>query len=160
MFAVDSNIALDVLEGPDETAHRSAALLQTLSHRGAVITCGIVWAELAGRREGPEVESALTALRITVDWALDKSVFEFAVRAWRHYLERREQGGRSFVCPHCHRGVGVWECPYCGLSVPPPRHLMSDFLIGGHAEARGLSLITRDRGIYQRYFPDLALIQP
>lgn len=38
--------------------------------------------------------------------------------------------------------------------------LIADFLIGGHAAATGLPLLTRDPGPYRRYFPDLTLIAP
>jgi hypothetical protein len=32
---------------------------------------------------------------------------------------------------------------------------LSDFFIGGFASARCDAIITRDRGIYKKYFPDL-----
>jgi len=38
--------------------------------------------------------------------------------------------------------------------------ILSDFLIGGHAATLGARLLTRDRAIYARYFPDLTLITP
>lgn len=37
---------------------------------------------------------------------------------------------------------------------------LPDFLIGGHAEADGLTLLTRDAKRYQTYFPNVKLIAP
>ena len=38
--------------------------------------------------------------------------------------------------------------------------LLSDFYIGAHAEAAGLTLVTRDAGRYATYFPAVVLITP
>lgn len=38
--------------------------------------------------------------------------------------------------------------------------ILADFLIGGHAAALGAALMTRDRGRFSSYFPDLNLITP
>ena len=38
--------------------------------------------------------------------------------------------------------------------------ILADFLIAGHATMLGASLLTRDRGRFSTYFPDLALITP
>jgi predicted nucleic acid-binding protein len=40
----------------------------------------------------------------------------------------------------------------------PP--LLPDFLIGGHAQALGATLLTRDPRRFRSYFPDLNLITP
>ena len=160
MFAIDTNIVLDVVVDIRGTGVQSSTLLEESSRYGALVACGVVWAELAALNGASEVDRILAVLRIVVDWEMGRSVLLHASTAWGVYLKRRRERGRSFVCPHCHTGAGEWPCPNCGEPLPPPRHILTDFLIGAHAQARGLSLITRDRGIYQRYFPDLALIQP
>jgi predicted nucleic acid-binding protein len=36
--------------------------------------------------------------------------------------------------------------------------IITDFLIGAHAMAKAERFMTRDRGFYQSYFPDLHII--
>ncbi|MEW6185741.1 MAG: hypothetical protein AB1585_08385 [Thermodesulfobacteriota bacterium] len=47
------------------------------------------------------------------------------------------------------------ECPHCGRSLISKKHFLSDFYIGGFALAHCHAILTRDRGIYRKYFSDL-----
>jgi hypothetical protein len=47
------------------------------------------------------------------------------------------------------------RCPRCGLEIERKEHFLSDFYIGGFALARCDTILTRDRGIYRKYFPEL-----
>ena len=38
-------------------------------------------------------------------------------------------------------------------------HLVSDFLVGAHAQLRGGRLLTRDRGFYRRFFSTLVIVE-
>ena len=38
--------------------------------------------------------------------------------------------------------------------------VLADFLIGAHAVELGATLVTRDKGRFSTYFPDLTLITP
>ena len=44
----------------------------------------------------------------------------------------------------------------CGAKTSP----LPDFYIGAHAEAEGLTLVTRDAARYRTYFPNVALVTP
>ncbi len=48
------------------------------------------------------------------------------------------------------------KCPQCGRKLNLKEHFLSDFYIGGFALAKCSAILTRDRGVYTRYFPSLA----
>jgi len=62
-----------------------------------------------------------------------------AGNAWMKYLKRKQKA----------------RCPQCGYELETKEHLLSDFYIGGFALARCDAILTRDRGIYRKYFPEL-----
>jgi len=47
------------------------------------------------------------------------------------------------------------QCPQCGQLLDMKEHFLSDFYIGGYALTKCDAIITRDRGIYRKYFPEL-----
>ena len=98
---------------------------------GAVLVCDIVYAELVPFfGNQTALDGALRRMNATVS-PIDTSIaFEAGVR-WMRY---RQAGG-------------------------PRARIMADFLIGAHALAAADSFLTRDRGFYGTYFPELTTPQ-
>jgi hypothetical protein len=86
-----------------------------------------------------QVAEFLSDHKIAIE-PLDTASVSSASRSWLKYLRRKEK----IVCPNC------------GQSLLPRVHFLSDFYIGGFASAKCDAILTRDRGIYRKYFPDLA----
>jgi len=153
--AVDTNILLDVLI-PD--APYGAALQQALDtalQQGTLVLNEVVYAELAVHfptLEELERFLADTDIRLLPS---QPGALARAGRAWAAYARKR---GTGFLCPVCGR-VQQLSCQQCGTALRGRQHLVSDFLIGAHAAVQADRLLTRDRGYYRTYFPELRLIE-
>jgi len=151
--AVDTNILLDVLIQDPQFAAQSESALSSALAGGPLIICEAVYAELAGHFPGAdELERFLgaTGLRLR---ASDETVLFAAGRAWREYSRRRPARAS---CPQCGAALDV-QCNSCTRVILPRPHLITDFLIGAHAQLQAGRLLTRDHGYYGAYFPSLAL---
>ena len=126
--AVDTSVLLDIFL-PDETfGPRSAEWLRAAYDAGAIVICDIVYAELAPAfPDRDALDDALSRINVTVS-PLDASIAYDAGRRWLRY--RRAGGTRN--------------------------RIITDFLIGAHAVAAAERFLTRDRGFYRTYFPELA----
>ncbi len=126
--AVDTSVLLDVFL-PDETfGPGSAEWLRAAYDRGAIILCEVVYAELAPAfPDRGALDEALGQIGATVS-PLGASIAFDAGRRWLRY--RRASGKNS--------------------------RIITDFLIGAHATATAERFLTRDRGFYRTYFPELA----
>jgi predicted nucleic acid-binding protein len=130
--AVDAGVLLDVLL--DDPRHRDRSLLALKSERqrGGLLVCPVVWAVAASVvREPDQLAELLRMAGVSFD-PFDRRCSELAADSWRRY---RRMGGRR-------------------------AHVLSDFMVGAHAQARGGRLLSRERGFYRRYFQDLEVIEP
>ena len=125
--AVDTNVLLDVFTASDEHGPQSSEWLDDAFNAGAVIVCDIVYAELVpSARSRDTLDQALRETGATLS-PIDSSIAYEAGLRWTRY---RRSGG-------------------------PRERIVADFLIGAHALAAADVFLTRDRGFYSTYFPEL-----
>jgi predicted nucleic acid-binding protein len=130
--AIDTNILLDILVPNEEFYDVSADALQASATAGSLVICDIVYAELCIHfRTQHECDAFLESNEIRVQ-ALTRDAHFLASRAWRTY---REQGGKR-------------------------TRILTDFLIGAHAQKQATRLLSRDRGFYHKLFPSTELCDP
>jgi hypothetical protein len=72
---------------------------------------------------------------ISVDWEMDAAIWRAAGLAFQAYAVRRRRHGD-----------------------PGPRRILTDFIIGAHAQERGYALLTLDDQMFRTSFPDLKVI--
>lgn len=130
--AIDTNILLDILAPNEKFCDASARALEDAATSGGLVICDLVYAELCVHFPTQrECDDFLYANEIRVE-PLSREAHFLASRAWRMY---RKQGGRR-------------------------TRILTDFLIGAHAQAQASRLLSRDRGFYRRLLPSLTLIDP
>lgn len=151
--AVDTNALIDILNKDERHFENSDRLLQQALKRGSLIVNEVVYAELASQfDEGERLDEFLEDVGISLEPSTPKALQE-AGRAWRNYVAKR---GRELECPRC--GVrALIRCENCSSLIAPRQHILSDFLVGGHAMVLADALLTRDREYYRAYFKDLTL---
>ena len=125
--AVDTSVLLDVFLPDERHGPISKEWLRNAYDRGAILVCDVVYAELVPAFEDrSRLDEALREINVTIS-PLDTSI---AYEAGLRWLRYRQAGG-------------------------PRTRIISDFLIGAHAIALADAFITRDRGFYETYFPEL-----
>ena len=125
--AVDTNVLLDVFIPSDEHGPRSREWLSVAYNAGAVIVCDLVYAELVPAFVSKvSLDGALREIGAALS-PINSSIAHEAGLRWKLY---RESGG-------------------------PRNRIIIDFLIGAHAAANADTFLTRDRGFYATYFPEL-----
>lgn len=128
---VDTNVIVDVLTDDPQWADWSIAQLEDNAKTGLIIN-PVVYAELCfGSPSVDFVDDVVRRFTLTYQEIPRQGLFR-AAKAFAHY--RKRQGAKTCVLP--------------------------DFFIGGHAEAAGMSLLTRDVKRLSTYFPNVALVCP
>lgn len=137
-ICVDTTILLDVLK--DEYRAFQEMLYAAIEKAENLVAPAVVLAELIPQFRGDvkSLQQFLGEHKIVVR-PLDIESVTLAANAWMKYLKRKKKA----------------QCPQCGYELESKEHLLSDFYIGGFALARCDAILTRDRGIYRKYFPEL-----
>ena len=151
--AVDSNVLIDVLGRDRRYVASAVAKLEAAASLGPVVVCDVVLAELAPLFPDVEaMEEFLTRNSIQLELVSAEVLFD-AGHAWHRYTQQR---GTSLMCSAC-GARSQPACPQCGEVLRSRQHMVADFIIGAHAMARADRLLTRDRGYYRTYFPELRI---
>lgn len=130
--AIDTNVLLDVLAPYPEYFDRSVQALEEAAHAGSLVVCDPVYAELCVHfQRQADCDQFLEENDIRVE-SLTREASFLACRLWRTY--RQEGGKRS--------------------------RILTDFLVGAHAQIQASQLLSRDRGFYKESFRSLPLIDP
>ena len=125
--AVDTSVLLDVFLPDERFGEQSRCWLRKAYDAGAIVVSDIVYAELVPAfADRNALEGALRAINAMVSPLNTPIAYEAGLR-WRLY---RKAGG-------------------------PRRRIITDFLIGAHAVEVAETFLTRDRGFYETYFPEL-----
>lgn len=136
---VDTTILLDILK--DEFRSSQDFLYTALARRENLVSPSAVFAELMPQFKGDTklLSEFLVEHKIVIE-PLDVDSVIRAAQAWMKYLKRKTKV----------------KCPQCGHKLNLKEHFLSDFYVGGFASAKCNAILTRDRGIYTKYFPALA----
>lgn len=130
--AIDSNVLFDILAPDPRYFEPSVRALGEAANAGSLVICDLVYAELCVHfQRQSDCDQFLRENDIRVE-ALTREASFLASRLWRSY---RQVGGKR-------------------------TRILSDFLIGAHAQEQASRLLTRDRGFYREVFRSLALIDP
>ncbi|MBA4373178.1 MAG: hypothetical protein C0402_10000 [Thermodesulfovibrio sp.] len=135
---IDTTVLIDILR--DEFPDSQQLLYTALERHEVLISPVLVVAELMPQFSGdmPLLHSFLEDHQIITE-PLDVQSVTIAGIRWMNYLKRKSK-------VICHE---------CGAVIDRKEYVLADFYIGGFALNRCDAIITRDRGVYKKYYPDL-----
>lgn len=151
--ALDTNILLDVVGDDPDFSKSSMSLIEKYGDVGSLIISPIVYSELlvfflrkhAKALAIQKLEEFLEDIGVELA-GFDKEDLALAAEAWQGF-----SGIRAVACPKC-GATNEFNCKKCDSVVSWRNHILTDFLIGAHAQNHAEVFLTRDRGYYRKYF--------
>ncbi len=151
--SIDTNILLDILVSDPEFGEQSKKIIQQQSNAGSLVICPVVYSELLVfflrvhgiQKAASMLEEFLKDLGIQIV-QLSMDDFTLAAESWQ-----KIQDTQKIRCPKC-GASNIFRCTECNSAVMWRNHIITDFLIGAHAQNHSDALITRDKGYYKRHF--------
>ena len=140
-ICVDTVILIDVLK--DEYPETQDKFYAAIQQKEKIIISTITAAELLPQFHGNKrlLQSFLKDHGIELV-GVDLQTSLVGAERWMKYLKRKK----------------MKRCPSCRAILPGREKILPDFLIGGCALVHSEKILTRDRGFYRTYFPDLKLL--
>ena len=137
-ICVDTTVLLDILK--DEFRSFQDKLYKALRKKEDLTVPSVVYGEMLPQFNGDTklLDEFLKDHNIRIE-SLGRDSVAAAAKAWMNYLKRKEKV----------------KCPQCGHILNHKAHFLSDFYIAGFASTKCDAILTRDRGIYKKYFPSL-----
>ena len=151
--AIDTNILIDILIKDLEFGEKSKKLLENQGRLGSLIISQIIYSEMmVFFLKRHEAKIAVSKLDEFLD-DMNVQVSEFAKedliissQAWQKFTD-----SKSVICPKC-GATNHFNCRKCNSQIFWRNHIITDFLIGAHAQNHADIFLTRDRGYYKKYF--------
>ena len=137
-ICIDTTILIDVLK--DTFRDSQDVFYSALAAKETLVVPVVVFAELMPQFKGNTnlVNEFLKDHNIKIE-SLDVDAVSIAGARWMRYLKRKSKD----------------RCPHCKRSLITRHHFLSDFYVGGFAVSKCDAILTRDRGIYKKYFPEI-----
>ncbi|MFP4662731.1 MAG: hypothetical protein ACLFPF_11100 [Halanaerobiales bacterium] len=153
--AVDSNILFDILLADKKYKESSLELILHYSKTDRLIISEIIYSELVSQFDDRTIlDSFLSDTNIVLEHTTSKGLW-IASKAWKEYSKNRDN---RFQCSHCGNKQQI-VCKKCKEIITSRQHIISDFLIGGHASEKSGILLTRDYGFYRKYFKSIKIVR-
>ena len=153
--AIDTNILLDILLNDKDFYEKSKSLIENYFEIGALIISPVVYSELLTQfikksvdKGEQDLNKFLTDLGIImVNFTNEDLVL--AARSWLKYVEKTKS--KEIFCVKCGER-NDFVCKKCNAKISWRNHIITDFLVGSHAQNHAEIFLTRDKGFYKNYF--------